>query len=83
MNEQIEAYKDNFINVADLAREAELRQQDLEALERMKDEFEELQNKYTRESEINQDVQSTFRFLFFKKTISLVFQLSLPIFVTH
>lgn len=45
LREQIEAYQDNFLNVAELSREAELHQQDLEVIEELEDDIRDLQAK--------------------------------------
>lgn len=45
LREQIEAYQDNFLNVAELSKEAELHQQDLEVIEELEDDIKDLQSK--------------------------------------
>eukprot|EP00039_Didymoeca_costata_P006962 m.94940 g.94940 ORF g.94940 m.94940 type:complete len:1079 (+) comp13470_c0_seq1:169-3405(+) len=45
LHEQIEAYQDNFLNVAELSKEAELHQQDLEVIEELEDDIKDLQAK--------------------------------------
>jgi hypothetical protein len=43
LHEQIEAYQDNFLNVAELSKDSELHQQDLEVIEELEDDIKELQ----------------------------------------
>lgn len=45
LREQIEAYQDNFLNVAELSKEAELHEQDLEVIEELEDDLKDLQGK--------------------------------------
>ena len=45
LREQIEAYQDNFLNVAELSKEAELHEQDIEVIEELEDDIKDLQLK--------------------------------------